>query len=249
MKVINIYFDQHSLYIVEYEDVTCECCKCLIDRIKSRVNNWKNKLLSYAGRLQWIATILASMHINWASVFSLPKTVIKDICKVLRGYLWCNGEISKGKIKVAWKNVCKPKKGCKDSTEWMTIDGCGVKYSVHRAWLDWRIKEDNVSWKKVVWFSHCTPKHSFIFWHVRGYMVECQPLMPSLVSLFLLSEDVAAWKDLGDSGLGNIGSLVHLELKGNRILLTFPVMPPVRVSELEEWASPNSGRMFASLEM
>ncbi|GKF14575.1 hypothetical protein Tco_0056037, partial [Tanacetum coccineum] len=41
--------------------------------------------------------------------------------------------------------------------------------------------------------------------HVRGYMVECQPLMPSLVSLFLLSEDVAAWKDLGDLGLGNVG--------------------------------------------
>ncbi|GJU81687.1 RNA-directed DNA polymerase, eukaryota, reverse transcriptase zinc-binding domain protein [Tanacetum coccineum] len=84
-------------------------CKCLIDRIKARVNSWKNKLLSYAGRLQLITSVLASMHIYWASAFRLPKAVIKDIDKVLKCYLWCNGEISKGKAKVSWKNVCKPK--------------------------------------------------------------------------------------------------------------------------------------------
>nr|GEV10586.1 hypothetical protein [Tanacetum cinerariifolium] len=286
-------------------------CKCLIDIIKARVNSWKNKLVSYAGRLQLIASVLASMHIYWASAFRLPKAVIKDIDKVLKGYLWCNGEISKGKAKVSWKNVCKPKnegglgiknlgdwndallskhlwnvisnkdslwvewinamrlkgkciwtikhdsnascgwnqmldlrdkmrkhvkykirdgksiflwhdkwwgdsslcdlipnevlqrynmnnvkvrdmvrngkwqwpaewkrtypalksipvpnfeEGCKDRVVWKKVMRSNLKFSVNKTWMDWRIKEETVPWRKVVWFSHYTPKHSFIFW-------------------------------------------------------------------------------------
>ncbi|GJV54248.1 RNA-directed DNA polymerase, eukaryota, reverse transcriptase zinc-binding domain protein [Tanacetum coccineum] len=50
-------------------------CKGLIDKVKIKVNDWKNELLSYAGRLQLIASILSSMQVYWASVFILPKYV------------------------------------------------------------------------------------------------------------------------------------------------------------------------------
>ncbi|GKC69120.1 RNA-directed DNA polymerase, eukaryota, reverse transcriptase zinc-binding domain protein [Tanacetum coccineum] len=97
-------------------------CKILIDKIKGRVNNWKNKCLSYAGRLQLIASILESIHVYWASVFLLPLTVVKDINKILKGFLWNHGDISKGKAKVAWKNICRPKcqggLGLKDLNIW-----------------------------------------------------------------------------------------------------------------------------------
>ncbi|GJZ66992.1 hypothetical protein Tco_0630232 [Tanacetum coccineum] len=92
-------------------------CKCLIDKIKNRVFNWKNNCLSYAGRLQLIASVLESIHMYWAFVFLLPKTVIKDINKVLKSFLWNQGELSKGKAKVAWLNICRPK----------TMGGLGLK--------------------------------------------------------------------------------------------------------------------------
>ena len=38
-------------------------CKCLIDKVKAKVNNWKNRMLSYAGRLQLIVSVLASMQV------------------------------------------------------------------------------------------------------------------------------------------------------------------------------------------
>jgi hypothetical protein len=44
-------------------------CKCVIDRVKSKVSNWKNKCLSYAGRLQLVASVLESIHVYWASIF------------------------------------------------------------------------------------------------------------------------------------------------------------------------------------
>ncbi|GJT02376.1 hypothetical protein Tco_0823545 [Tanacetum coccineum] len=84
-------------------------CKVLIDKIKVRVNNWKNKCLSYTGRLLLIAYILESIYVYWATVFLLPKTVIKDINKLLKGFLWCNGEMTRGKAKVAWKIICRLK--------------------------------------------------------------------------------------------------------------------------------------------
>lgn len=65
------------------------------------------------------------MQVYWASVFMLPKTVIKDIDKLLKGFLWCQGELSKGKAKVAWKVVCCPKSegglGIKDLEQWNEI--------------------------------------------------------------------------------------------------------------------------------
>ncbi|GJT81332.1 RNA-directed DNA polymerase, eukaryota, reverse transcriptase zinc-binding domain protein [Tanacetum coccineum] len=62
-------------------------CKVLIDKIKNRVLNWKNKCLSYVGRLQLIASVLESIHVYWSSVFLLPQTVIDDINKVFKGFL------------------------------------------------------------------------------------------------------------------------------------------------------------------
>ncbi|GJR54006.1 hypothetical protein Tco_1404527 [Tanacetum coccineum] len=96
--------------------------KSLLDKIKGRFSNWKTKCLSYAGRLQLIASILESIHVYWASVFLLPKTVIRDINKVLKNFLCNQGDISKGKAKVAWKNICKLKTngglGLKDLEVW-----------------------------------------------------------------------------------------------------------------------------------
>ncbi|GKA41366.1 RNA-directed DNA polymerase, eukaryota, reverse transcriptase zinc-binding domain protein [Tanacetum coccineum] len=85
----------------------------------------KNRLLSYAGRLQLVASVLASMQVYWASVFILPKTVVKDIDRLLKGFLWCQGNLTKGKAKVAWKLVCRPKNegglGIKHLGEWNEV--------------------------------------------------------------------------------------------------------------------------------
>ena len=84
-------------------------CKCLVDIVKNRITSWKNRCLSYVGRLLLIASVLESINVYWASVFLLPKTIVKDINKLLKGFLWNNGDDSKGSAKVAWSQVCKPK--------------------------------------------------------------------------------------------------------------------------------------------
>ncbi|GJR87109.1 RNA-directed DNA polymerase, eukaryota, reverse transcriptase zinc-binding domain protein [Tanacetum coccineum] len=70
-------------------------CKQLVDRVKSKVGDWKNKFLSYAGRVQLIAYVLSSMHIYRASVFHLPKSIMKEIERVLKGFLWNQGDVGR----------------------------------------------------------------------------------------------------------------------------------------------------------
>nr|GEU83343.1 hypothetical protein [Tanacetum cinerariifolium] len=84
-------------------------CKELIEKVESRVHDWKNKSLSAAGRLQLAQSILGSMHFYWASVFILPTRVLHDIEKIIRGFLWCQGNMKKGRANVAWEVVCLPK--------------------------------------------------------------------------------------------------------------------------------------------
>ncbi|GJS80664.1 hypothetical protein Tco_0730545 [Tanacetum coccineum] len=81
-------------------------CMELMEKVKRRINDWKNKYLSLVGRAQLIRSVLSSTHIYWASVFILPSGLMLELEQLIRGLLWCQGEMRKGKAKVAWEDVC-----------------------------------------------------------------------------------------------------------------------------------------------
>ncbi|GJX38204.1 hypothetical protein Tco_0251507 [Tanacetum coccineum] len=58
-------------------------CKILIEVIQNRINDWKNRNLSFAGRLLLISSVLASLQ--------------------------ARGNNSKSMVSMNWKDVCKPK--------------------------------------------------------------------------------------------------------------------------------------------
>ncbi|GJZ23567.1 RNA-directed DNA polymerase, eukaryota, reverse transcriptase zinc-binding domain protein [Tanacetum coccineum] len=68
-------------------------CKPLIRKVKAKVNDWKNKNLSYVRRVQLIASVLR--------------------------------ELTKGKAKISWDNICKPKDqgglGLKNLVDWNEV--------------------------------------------------------------------------------------------------------------------------------
>ncbi|GJZ66378.1 RNA-directed DNA polymerase, eukaryota, reverse transcriptase zinc-binding domain protein [Tanacetum coccineum] len=103
-------------------------CKPRVNKVKAKVSDWKNKVLSYAGRVQLIASVLSSMQNYWASVFLLPKQVINEINKLLKGFLWCQGDLTKGRAKISWDAICKPKDqgglGLKNLYVW----NCSISY-------------------------------------------------------------------------------------------------------------------------
>ncbi|KAK1413813.1 hypothetical protein QVD17_29549 [Tagetes erecta] len=88
--------------VVGNERLYSKDCKVLIDKVRKKVNDWKNKSLSFAGRQMLIKSVLSSMQVYWASVFLLPVNVIEDIERLLNGFLWAQGEDTKGKV---WNNL------------------------------------------------------------------------------------------------------------------------------------------------
>ena len=102
--------------------LTARDCEPLMEKITARINAWSVKMLSYAGRLQLIKSVLFSMHNYWCRQFILPKGVLKRICQLCAGYLWQGKESTAKGARVSWKTICYPKSegglGIKDLDSW-----------------------------------------------------------------------------------------------------------------------------------
>ncbi|GJW48014.1 homeodomain-like protein [Tanacetum coccineum] len=85
-------------------------CKVLVEKARNRIRDWKNKSLSFVGRLQLCNSVNSSMQVYWASVLAIPFGIIDDIQQLIRGFLWFNGKYKKGKAKVSWEDICLPKR-------------------------------------------------------------------------------------------------------------------------------------------
>lgn len=81
-----------------------------IDMIRTRLLSWTSRSLSYAGRLQLIRTVIGGITNFWCSVFRLPKRCLSTIESLCGAFLWSGSPNIHTKTKVAWEDMCKPKK-------------------------------------------------------------------------------------------------------------------------------------------
>lgn len=86
-------------------------CHQLVDRIACRIKSRSARHLSYAGRAQLRNSVLLQMHTFWASVFIiLPKSVIVEVTRICRDFLWGTKTSGRAVALVAWQEVCKPRR-------------------------------------------------------------------------------------------------------------------------------------------
>ncbi|GJW74463.1 RNA-directed DNA polymerase, eukaryota, reverse transcriptase zinc-binding domain protein [Tanacetum coccineum] len=79
----------------------------LMEVIKKSLEEFGNcsGLLPNFSKLLLIASVLEAIQMYWCNVFLLPKTMVKEINKILKNFLWNNEEVSRGSAKVAWKKI------------------------------------------------------------------------------------------------------------------------------------------------
>ena len=81
-------------------------CSALVERMVTRVRSWTCRVLSYAGRLQLVNSVLFAIQVYWSSMFMLPKGVVKQVEEqILRSFLWKGSELSNSGAKVAWETL------------------------------------------------------------------------------------------------------------------------------------------------
>ncbi|GJX86343.1 RNA-directed DNA polymerase, eukaryota, reverse transcriptase zinc-binding domain protein [Tanacetum coccineum] len=140
-------------------------CKCLIDKVKKKLSDWKNKSLSYAGRSQLIASDgnqALSQVISKRDIYSAGFKDNVNLCDLVdaNGWKWhaqWNRKYSLIQSLNVPKLVNKP-----DSLVWITNSGNEVRFTTNQAWRDIRNDESTITWEKLVWFSIYKPRHTFV---------------------------------------------------------------------------------------
>jgi len=113
----------------------------IADKVKVKLAAWKSSLLSMVGRVQLIKSVIQSMLIHCLSIYSWPVSLIKDVERWIRNFLWSGDIHQKKLVTVAWHKVCKPiKEGGLGIRNLSTINEAG------NLKLCWDITQSDLQW-------------------------------------------------------------------------------------------------------
>jgi len=82
----------------------------LVSKTASKLQSWKTKHISKAGRVALIQANLESMLAHTMQCFQLPKTTARNINRISRNFFWQNYDDCKGLPLISWDKICRPKK-------------------------------------------------------------------------------------------------------------------------------------------
>ncbi|XP_062115077.1 uncharacterized protein LOC133829254 [Humulus lupulus] len=137
-------------------------CSEIIKKLQARLHVWASRHLSFAGRTQLIFSVLLGIRNYWMQIFMLPISVIQEIDRICRNFLWgANGHCSKFHCS-SWSQVCLPKSlgvlGFKEGSKWN---------KVLLAKFIWAVSsKQNILWVK--WIDSIYLRgHSFWSYHLK----------------------------------------------------------------------------------
>jgi ribonuclease HI len=79
------------------------------DRVWKRINSWRGRALSRAGKEIMIKSVLQAIPSYVMSVYLLPDSTIRDIERMMNSYWWGGGANNKGIRWLAWDRLSIPK--------------------------------------------------------------------------------------------------------------------------------------------
>jgi ribonuclease HI len=79
------------------------------DRVWKRINSWRGRALSKAGKEVMIKSVLQAIPSYVMSVFLLPETTIKEIERMMNSFWWGGGTHNQGIRWLAWDRMAYPK--------------------------------------------------------------------------------------------------------------------------------------------
>ncbi|XP_057443833.1 uncharacterized protein LOC130735985 [Lotus japonicus] len=85
----------------------CALWQPVIRKIKNRFSAWKQKTLSFGGRICLVQSILSALPLFFLSFFRIPKGVVKEATRLMRRFLWGGVDDDSRKISwIKWEDIC-----------------------------------------------------------------------------------------------------------------------------------------------
>ena len=82
----------------------------LIDKLHSKLQGWKSRLLSQAGRTTLISYVLQSLPLYTFSCFKVPESICNKMDAIVRSFWWGHETGDKKLHLINWDKICKPKR-------------------------------------------------------------------------------------------------------------------------------------------
>jgi hypothetical protein len=79
------------------------------DRLWKRINSWRSRPLSKAGKEVMIKSVLQAIPEYVMSIYLLPDSLIDDIERMINAFWWGGGNNNKGIRWLAWDKMAFPK--------------------------------------------------------------------------------------------------------------------------------------------
>ncbi|KAL3635943.1 hypothetical protein CASFOL_020490 [Castilleja foliolosa] len=116
----------------------------LLQKIVNKLEGWKSKFISFAGKIVLIKSVLSSIPIHTLSAVPVHKAILKKIEKLIKLFLW--GQNGKARTQwCSWKTICLKKEegglGIRNIHD--TVKGLHGK-------LAWRILERKSLWSSIL---------------------------------------------------------------------------------------------------
>ncbi|XP_074289404.1 uncharacterized protein LOC141614559 [Silene latifolia] len=80
----------------------------LITKIQNCIHHWSSHVLSYAGRVQLLNSVLFGLDNYWCSSLLLPKEVIHHINKISKDFFWNIPTGTRRLVFKSWYAICTP---------------------------------------------------------------------------------------------------------------------------------------------
>ncbi|KAL0927592.1 hypothetical protein M5K25_001777 [Dendrobium thyrsiflorum] len=112
----------------------------IVDKALRMINIWGFKVISLAGRITLVKTILLTYPIFHSTLSLVPKSILLDLEKLCRTFIWSKGNGKKGLHFVKWELLCKSKE-----SGGRGIYSCSNNIGILRAKLAWRYSHDKES--------------------------------------------------------------------------------------------------------
>jgi hypothetical protein len=150
----------------------------LLEGIKSSIEAWSQKSLSYVGRVQLIKSVVQGVECFWLSILPIPSAILDKLMSLYPGFLW-----GKNNFLVAWKKLALPLDegglGIRDLSTWNITLLSKLLWKIQakkdNLWVKWinimylrgkdiwetsKRKDDSPLWKRLLDIRCDTPSRS-----------------------------------------------------------------------------------------